>query len=72
MALQNVKEALKEALGMKNQEPCECGGEAILVSIGASIDLVDPARGPNFEWQYQCKKCGKILKKSEKSKKTRK
>jgi len=68
MALQNVKEILKEALGMKSQEPCECGGEAILVSVGASLDLVDEAKGPYFEWEYLCKRCGKTYKKSDKSK----
>ena len=72
MALQNMKNILKEALGMKSQEPCECGGESILVSIGASMDPVDPARGPDFEWQYHCRECGKTYKKSEKSKKTKK
>jgi len=67
MALEEVKETLKEALGMKQMEPCECGGEAVLVSIGASMDPVDQARGPDFEWQYWCKDCGKTHKKSEKN-----
>ena len=66
MAIENVKEALKEVLGMKPTEPCECGGEAVLVSIGASIDPVDRARGPDFEWEYWCKACGKTHKKIEK------
>jgi len=72
MALENAKKALMEVLGTKNREPCECGGEAVLVSVGASFDPVDQARGPEFEWQYQCKECGKIHKKSEKPRKTKK
>jgi len=72
MALENAKKVLIEVLGMKNKEPCECGGEAVLVSLGASMDPVDQARGPVFEWEYWCKACGKTHKKSEKSKKTKK
>ena len=71
MALENAKKVLIEVLGMKNKEPCECGGEAVLVSVGASFDPVDQVRGPVFVWEYYCKDCGKTQKKSEKSKKTK-